>query len=163
MLEFDDIIFINASDHCGCSDIGKWKQYIWIIDYNNLKPVVKKIKQLKQLEKRKLIIFSIHWGPNWLTNIRPEMRQLAELLIDNEVDIVFGHSAHHVPKNPIETYKTGLIIYGLGDFINDYVVRPKYKSDEALMCLYNNKHHSYQQIPVKREFVATGSSIPTIL
>jgi poly-gamma-glutamate synthesis protein (capsule biosynthesis protein) len=34
------------------------------------------------------------------------------------VDVVHGHSSHH-PK-PIEVYKGKLILYGCGDFLNDY-------------------------------------------
>src|SRR5690606_40489693 len=33
-------------------------------------------------------------------------------------DIVHGHSSHH-PK-PIEVYRGRLVLYGCGDFINDY-------------------------------------------
>jgi poly-gamma-glutamate synthesis protein (capsule biosynthesis protein) len=34
------------------------------------------------------------------------------------VDIVHGHSSHHV--RPIEIYRGKLILYGCGDFLNDY-------------------------------------------
>jgi poly-gamma-glutamate synthesis protein (capsule biosynthesis protein) len=64
-------------------------------------------------------IFSIHWGPNWGYEISEEERNFAHRLIDEaNVDIVFGHSSHHFKG--IETYKGKLIIYGAGDFINDY-------------------------------------------
>jgi poly-gamma-glutamate synthesis protein (capsule biosynthesis protein) len=64
-------------------------------------------------------IFSIHWGPNWGYEISEEERNFAYRLIDEvNVDIVFGHSSHHFKG--IETYKGKLIIYGAGDFINDY-------------------------------------------
>ena len=46
-------------------------------------------------------------------------RELAHEIIDKaDVDIVHGHSSHH-PLG-IEVYKNKLIIYGTGDFINDY-------------------------------------------
>jgi len=64
-------------------------------------------------------IFSIHWGPNWGYEISEEERNFAHRLIDEaNIDIVFGHSSHHFKG--IETYKGKLIIYGAGDFINDY-------------------------------------------
>jgi poly-gamma-glutamate synthesis protein (capsule biosynthesis protein) len=64
-------------------------------------------------------IFSIHWGPNWGYEISEEERNFAHRLIDEaNIDIVFGHSSHHFKG--IETYKGRLIIYGAGDFINDY-------------------------------------------
>jgi poly-gamma-glutamate synthesis protein (capsule biosynthesis protein) len=66
-----------------------------------------------------VVIFSIHWGPNWGYEISEEERNFAHRLIDEaNIDIVFGHSSHHFKG--IETYKGRLIIYGAGDFINDY-------------------------------------------
>jgi poly-gamma-glutamate synthesis protein (capsule biosynthesis protein) len=34
------------------------------------------------------------------------------------VGVVFGHSSHH--PRPIEVYRDRLILYGCGDFLNDY-------------------------------------------
>jgi poly-gamma-glutamate capsule biosynthesis protein CapA/YwtB (metallophosphatase superfamily) len=164
-LELKNIIFISASDHCGCENINLWKQYIWIIDYTNITPIIqklKKLKKLKKLDKNKFIIFSIHWGSNWLDKIPENMTKLGQILIDNGVNIVFGHSAHHIPPIPVKKYKNGLIIYGLGDFINDYSIKDNYKSDEALMCLYDTISNKYNLIPIKREFIQR-SSIPTIM
>lgn len=50
------------------------------------------------------------------------------------VDIVHGHSSHH-PK-AVEVYRDKLILYGCGDFINDYEGIEGYESfrgDLALM------------------------------
>jgi len=64
-------------------------------------------------------VLSIHWGPNWGYKIPQQHRTLAHKLIDDcGVDIVHGHSSHH-PKL-IEVYNGKLILYGCGDFINDY-------------------------------------------
>lgn len=66
-----------------------------------------------------IVIFSVHWGSNWGYDIPVEQRQFAHQLIDDAgVDIVHGHSSHH-PRG-IEVYKDKLILYGAGDFINDY-------------------------------------------
>jgi poly-gamma-glutamate capsule biosynthesis protein CapA/YwtB (metallophosphatase superfamily) len=66
-----------------------------------------------------LIIVSVHWGPNWGYEIPDEHRSFAHLLIDRaDVSIIHGHSSHH-PK-AIEVYRNRLILYGCGDFINDY-------------------------------------------
>jgi poly-gamma-glutamate capsule biosynthesis protein CapA/YwtB (metallophosphatase superfamily) len=66
-----------------------------------------------------LIIVSIHWGPNWGYEIPPEQRQLAHVLIDEcGVDVVHGHSSHHVKG--IEVYGNRPILYGCGDFLTDY-------------------------------------------
>jgi poly-gamma-glutamate capsule biosynthesis protein CapA/YwtB (metallophosphatase superfamily) len=66
-----------------------------------------------------LVIASIHWGPNWGYEISEEHRSFAHALIDQaHVSVVHGHSSHH-PK-AIEIYKNQLILYGCGDFLNDY-------------------------------------------
>lgn len=97
----------------------------------------KEIKQ--QLEKTKeqgdIIIFSIHWGGNWGYMIDPWRQEFAHKLIDEAgVDVVYGHSSHH-PKG-IEVYKSKLIIYGAGDFLNDYEGisgYEEYRSELSLM------------------------------
>lgn len=66
-----------------------------------------------------IVIFSVHWGGNWGYRIPVLQREFAHRLIEEAgVDIVHGHSSHH-PKG-IEIYKSRLILYGAGDFINDY-------------------------------------------
>jgi poly-gamma-glutamate synthesis protein (capsule biosynthesis protein) len=66
-----------------------------------------------------LIVVSVHWGPNWSYEIDPLQRRLAHGWIDTaNVSAVHGHSSHH-PK-AIEIYKDRLVLYGCGDFLNDY-------------------------------------------
>ncbi|MGB7786814.1 MAG: CapA family protein, partial [Salinimicrobium sp.] len=66
-----------------------------------------------------LIIFSVHWGGNWGYKISEDKKVFAHRLIDEAgIDLVFGHSSHH-PLG-IEVYKNKLILYGAGDFFNDY-------------------------------------------
>lgn len=77
-------------------------------------------EKIGQEEKQgDIVIASIHWGSNWGYEIPPEQKDFAYRLIDNAgVDVVHGHSSHHVKG--IEVYKEKPIIYGSGDFINDY-------------------------------------------
>ncbi len=66
-----------------------------------------------------VVVASIHWGGNWGYDISPEGRRFAHSLIDRAgVDVIHGHSSHH-PQG-IEVYRDKPIIYGCGDFINDY-------------------------------------------
>ena len=65
-----------------------------------------------------IAVVSIHWGGNWGYGILPEEREFAHRLIDAGVDLVHGHSSHHVKG--IEVYRERLILYGCGDFLNDY-------------------------------------------
>src|SRR5258708_8209074 len=78
---------------------------------------------------------SIHWGSNWGYHIPDEQKILARALIDKAgVSIVHGHSSHH--PRAIEIYRDRLILYGCGDFLNDYEgIRgdERYRDDLALM------------------------------
>ncbi|NOV25751.1 CapA family protein [Cupriavidus necator] len=66
-----------------------------------------------------VVVLSIHWGPNWGYDIDPAQRAFAHALIDHAgIDIVHGHSSHH-PLG-IEVHAGKPILYGCGDFINDY-------------------------------------------
>ena len=65
-----------------------------------------------------IVVASIHWGTNWGYLVPPEQVRFAHDLIDRGVHVVHGHSSHHA--RPIEQYKGGLILYGCGDFIDDY-------------------------------------------
>lgn len=66
-----------------------------------------------------LVIASIHWGSNWGYAVPREQQRFARnLLARAGVDLVHGHSSHH--PRPLEVYRGKLIIYGCGDFLNDY-------------------------------------------
>ena len=66
-----------------------------------------------------VVVASIHWGANWGYDIPRRQIEFAHRLIDDgDVDIVHGHSSHHVKA--IEVYKNKLVLYGSGDFFNDY-------------------------------------------
>ncbi|EDP51861.1 scramblase family protein [Aspergillus fumigatus A1163] len=79
-------------------------------------------------EKPALKIFSVHWGPNYTWQPAEKIRSLAHFLIDEcGVDIVHGHSSHHVQG--VERYRRKLIIYGCGDFVDDYALNEEYRND----------------------------------
>lgn len=79
--------------------------------------IKEKVKTVKQ--QGDIVVASIHWGSNWGYDIPYDQREFAHALIDKAgISIVHGHSSHH--PRPIEIYKGKLIIYGAGDFINDY-------------------------------------------
>jgi poly-gamma-glutamate capsule biosynthesis protein CapA/YwtB (metallophosphatase superfamily) len=84
---------------------------------------------------RDIVVASIHWGGNWGYNVTREERAFAQLLIDSGVvDVVHGHSSHH-PKG-IEVYRNKPILYGCGDFINDYEGisgQDRFRGDLSLM------------------------------
>jgi poly-gamma-glutamate capsule biosynthesis protein CapA/YwtB (metallophosphatase superfamily) len=81
-------------------------------------------------------VASIHWGGNWGYDIPAEQTEFAHRLIEGGVDLIHGHSSHHVKA--AEVYRERLILYGCGDFISDYEGISGYeefRSDLALMYL----------------------------
>lgn len=65
-----------------------------------------------------VIVASIHWGGNWGYDIPNEQIAFAHALVEEGIDIVHGHSSHHVKA--LEVYQDRLILYGCGDFLTDY-------------------------------------------
>lgn len=82
---------------------------------------VRYIQQQVERVKRSgdVVIVSIHWGGNWGYEIPPKQIKFAHQLIDRAgVDLIHGHSSHHVKG--MEIYRDRPIIYGCGDLIDDY-------------------------------------------
>lgn len=84
-----------------------------------------------------IVVVSLHWGGNFDFAVPPAQRDFAHDLIDTAgVDVVHGHSSHHVKG--IEVYRDRPIFYGCGDFLNDYEgiagIGEAYRDD--LTCMY---------------------------
>lgn len=66
-----------------------------------------------------LVVVSLHWGPNWGYRVPGGERAFAHRLVEQGVaDVIHGHSSHH-PRPP-EVRGRRPILYGCGDFLNDY-------------------------------------------
>ena len=63
-------------------------------------------------------------------------RLFAHHLIDvGAVDLIHGHSSHHF--KPVEVYRNKVILYGCGDFIDDYVgIRAYEEFRDDLVLMY---------------------------
>jgi poly-gamma-glutamate synthesis protein (capsule biosynthesis protein) len=83
-------------------------------DVQRIRQAVARVRQ-----HRDVVVASIHWGGNWGYEIPLTHREFARRLIDEAgIDVVHGHSAHHVKA--IDVHRGRLILYGCGDFLNDY-------------------------------------------
>ena len=107
--------------------------YLQDFSTHTVMQLARDIHKLKQ--PGDIVVVSIHWGANWGYAISPEQKSFAHRLIDEaNVDILYCHSSHH-PKG-IEVYRHKPILYGCGDFINDYEGingYEAYRDDLALM------------------------------
>ncbi len=84
------------------------------------KTIARIAQQVKSVKRQgDIAIASIHWGGNWGYHIPDDQKAFAHKLVDEAgVDIIHGHSSHH-PKG-IEVHNGKPILYGCGDFLNDY-------------------------------------------
>jgi poly-gamma-glutamate synthesis protein (capsule biosynthesis protein) len=134
---------------------------------------VDRVKKLVGRFKRQndVAIASIHWGANWGYEVPSKQRLFAHRLIDEAgVDLIHGHSSHHAKG--IEVYKNKLILYGCGDFLNDYEGIRGYESfrgDLGLMYFASleqqtGKLLSLQMIPTKiKHFKVNNASANDVL
>ena len=65
-----------------------------------------------------LVVFSPHWGENFVTEPTPLMQQLAHALVDGGYDAILGHSAHVM--HGVERYRGRPIVYDAGNLVADY-------------------------------------------
>lgn len=117
-----------------------------------------------------IVVVSIHWGGNWGYQVPKEQIQFAHNLIDNaEVNIIHGHSSHH-PKG-VEIYKNKPIIYGCGDFFNDYEGiggYEEYRGDLTLMYFVTIDPNTgelveFEMVPMQiKRFRLNRATIPDI-
>jgi poly-gamma-glutamate capsule biosynthesis protein CapA/YwtB (metallophosphatase superfamily) len=81
-----------------------------------------------------IVVASIHWGSNWGYRIPANHIEFAHNLIERAaVDVIHGHSSHHVLG--LEVYRGKLVIYGCGDLLNDYEGIPGYGEFRAELSL----------------------------
>jgi poly-gamma-glutamate synthesis protein (capsule biosynthesis protein) len=105
------------------------------LSQKTVRQITAQVQKVKR--ERDIVVASIHWGNNWGYEIPDEQRNFSHQLIDEaSVDVVHGHSSHH-PKG-IEIYQDRPIMYGCGDFLNDYEGisgYEEYRDDLVLMYL----------------------------
>jgi len=74
------------------------------------------IKQVKELAaEHDHVIVSLHWGIEYMDLPSRAQRKVARDLVDAGASIVMGHHSHS--PQPYELWRSGVIIYSLGNFI----------------------------------------------
>ncbi len=117
------LVFAFAVKNSGVPDSWAAQQDAWgvnLLDDLSQAAVTEIREQISRVKREKdIVIASIHWGPNWGYDIPVEEELFAHSLVDEAgIDLIHGHSSHHVKR--IEVYRGKLILYGCGDFLNDY-------------------------------------------
>jgi poly-gamma-glutamate capsule biosynthesis protein CapA/YwtB (metallophosphatase superfamily) len=84
------------------------------------------------------LIVSAHWGSNWGYVPPKEHVAFAHALVDAGADLVFGHSSHVF--RGIELYEGRPILYGAGNFVDDYAVDPVERNDQSFIYLLKQEN-----------------------
>ncbi|MBT2518999.1 CapA family protein [Streptomyces sp. ISL-90] len=133
------LVFAAATDDSGVPE--SWAagadrpgvQYLPDLSATTISQIAVEVQRHRR--SRDVVVFSLHWGGNWDYEISPQQRAFAHGLIDTAgVDVVYGHSSHHVKA--IEVYEERMILYGCGDFLNDYegiMGHDEYRDDLGFM------------------------------
>lgn len=95
------------------------------------RPLVQAALDRVSAVEQDVVVVSLHWGPNWVTTPAERYQAFAHWLIDQDVDIVHGHSAHVVQG--IEIYQGCPILHDMGDFVDDYAVKHDLHNDRSFL------------------------------
>jgi len=97
--------------------IPKGKNYLVnLIDKIAMQDEIHRAKQIADV-----VVMSIHWGNEYQRYPVAEQKELAQFLINEGVDIIFGHHPHVLqPMEWIETDdgRKSLVVYSLGNFLS---------------------------------------------
>ena len=118
------------------------------LDGDTLNRIAESIAQARA-QGAGLVVFSNHWGANFVERPSGEFRQFARNVLELGADVFHGHSAHILQG--IEIYKDKPVLYDSGNFIDDYAVHPQFRNDRS--CLFklmfvNNKLCRIELLPV---------------
>ncbi|GAH45822.1 unnamed protein product, partial [marine sediment metagenome] len=94
------------------------------------------------------VIVSLHWGIENVFYPSPKQIDLAHKLIDAGATVILGHHPHVIQG--IERYKTGLIVYSLGNFQFDPKLSYRKTNKSIILCLDFDREtlKGYEIVPV---------------
>lgn len=98
----------------------------------------------EQREAVDFLIISAHWGSNWGYTPPKDHVAMAHALVDAGADLVFGHSSHVF--RGIEFYQGRPILYGAGDFVDDYAVDKTERNDQAFIYVVDAEERISQSL-----------------
>ena len=93
-----------------------------------------------------VLVCSIHWGAEFVTQPSPEQIKFARQIVDAGVNIILGHHPHVVQG--VELYNGSLICYSLGNFLFDLWDEETKKTVIAKIEIDSDRKISYELIPV---------------
>ena len=102
------------------------------------------------------VVVTPHWGPNMTIEPVAHVRAAARELGEAGATVVAGHSAHVF--HGVQRLGRAVVLYDLGDFINDYAVDPERRNDLGLLWLVTLDEHAparIEAVPLALDFCFT--------
>jgi len=118
--DLEKMKIFSAADHPK-----DFQNNVWISE--DMDDVIEAVRKEREKGYKGLIICSLHWGSNYMSEPTDKMQRIGLELLEVGTNIVNGHSAHHLL--PMERIGNSVIFYSMGDFIDDYVVDKEYRND----------------------------------
>jgi poly-gamma-glutamate capsule biosynthesis protein CapA/YwtB (metallophosphatase superfamily) len=102
-----------------------------------------------------LVIAFLHWGPNMKTEPARWQKKRARELVAAGADLVAGHSAHVF--HGIERIEDRLVLYDLGDALDDYRVDKELRNDLGLLALWSpDQEPELELVGLRLDYCETG-------
>ena len=102
-----------------------------------------------------LVVVLPHWGPNMATRPAGWRRARARDLVGAGADLVAGHSAHVFQG--IERIQGRLVLYDLGDALDDYAVDGRLRNDLGILALWRPRDDpELELVALRLGFCETG-------
>lgn len=115
----------------------------------DIEHISKLVRSVKENENADFVVLSIHWGmypllwlnkgSNYCWEPPTQFIKFAHKVIETcDIDIIHGHSSHHIQVvyiysgvnfKGIEIHNGKPILYGCGDFVDDYAVEEEYRNN----------------------------------
>jgi poly-gamma-glutamate capsule biosynthesis protein CapA/YwtB (metallophosphatase superfamily) len=110
----------------------------------------------KARKEADLVVFTVHWGPNYRQEPTNKQRRIARQILDIGYDVFIAHSAHQFLG--VEIHNGKPIIHDAGNFVVDFYPVEPYWNDRNLMFVlhFRGKIVQYiEAIPIYRTETVT--------
>ena len=85
------------------------------IDKDGIRSILKNLRS----EKPDVIIAMLHWGMEYNDQVFETQEDIAELMLDEGVDVILGTHSHMIHRIDFDEVENTLVAYSLGDFFGD--------------------------------------------
>jgi len=107
------------------------------------------IETIRHSNSADYVAVNFHWGTEKADTPGRDQIEFAHAVIDAGADIIIGHHPHVLQG--IERYKSGVIVYSLGNFVFGGNSRDTYDTAVFEVRLMEKRNASYRLIPIRIE------------